>query len=143
MEKGLNNFLPLIMFLCTKKLLLLLFNISFSFYLFCIFCVAKIVLKRFLSSSWYPHLLYYLFIIHFFEQRFLWVLPSSPCSFCGFFSKPLRPNVLFQWGLFMSIIVCLLLLYFLEFVFFYKYWIYVILPGTSTSFMLQNETRCP
>ena len=50
-------------------------------------------------NKWFHYGWKLLYIIYFFQQTFVWVLLSTPCSFCWFFSKILRPNVLLQWAL--------------------------------------------
>ena len=75
------------------------------------------------------------------SQTFVLVLPSTPCSFCWFFSKPLRPNVFFQgvlplfmfitfFLLFQSYFTTYILLCFLKFIF-----------STSTANMLFYQLR--
>ena len=66
---------------------------------------------------------------YFFEQTFVWVLPSMHNSFCSHFSKPFRTNALFLSFIF--IIFCLLFFRSLKCSFFPKYYKYVIVRGIS------------
>ena len=81
--------------------------------------------------SWWVNTLVCYF--YFIEQTFVWVLPSASCSFCSHFSKLLWTNVLFQLSLLYDLTppFCLLFACFLQFVFFSKYFKYVVLLGVS------------
>ena len=70
-------------------------------------------------------------LFNFFEQTFLWVLPSRPCSFCSLFTKPLTTNIFFQWSLLLCLLSSTCFICFLKLVFFTKYWKYLLVPGVS------------